>query len=56
VAVYDGLGDAYLAQGDTEMAKVTFQRSIDTAIRTKVVPSPNTIAKLNQLERGTGSP
>ena len=56
VNVYDGLGDAYLAQGDTEMAKATYQRAIDTAIRTKVVPSPNTIAKLNQLERGTGSP
>ena len=56
VNVYDSLGDAYLGQGDTEMAKATFQRSIDTAVRTKVVPSPATIAKLNQLERGTGSP
>jgi predicted alpha/beta superfamily hydrolase len=56
VSVYEGLGDAYLAQGDTEMARVTYQRSIDTAVRTKVVPSPNTIAKLNQLERGAGSP
>jgi uncharacterized protein len=56
VSVYDGLGDAYLAQGDTEMARATFQRSIDTAVRTKVPPSPATIAKLNQLERGTGSP
>ena len=56
VNVYDSLGDAYLGQGDTEMAKATFQRSIDTAVRTKVVPSPATIAKLNQLERGTSSP
>jgi predicted alpha/beta superfamily hydrolase len=56
VNVYDSLGDAYLGQGDTEMARATFQRSIDTAVRTKVVPSPATIAKLNQLERGTASP
>jgi predicted alpha/beta superfamily hydrolase len=56
VNVYDSLGDAYLGQGDREMAKATFQRSIDTAIRTKVVPSPETIAKLNQLERGAGTP
>jgi predicted alpha/beta superfamily hydrolase len=56
VSVYDGLGDAYLAQGDTEMARATFQRSIDTAVRTRVVPSPNTVAKLNQLERTSGSP
>jgi uncharacterized protein len=56
VNVYDSLGDAYLGQGDTEMARATFQRSIDTAVRTKVVPSPETIAKLNRLERGTGGP
>jgi hypothetical protein len=56
VGVYDGLGDAYLAMGDTEMARATFQRSIDTAVRRKVLPSAATIAKLNQLERGTGAP
>ena len=58
VNVYDSLGDAYLAQGDREMAKSSFQRSIDTAVRTKVVPSPETITKLNALERGgeTGRP
>lgn len=53
--VYDSLGDAYLAQGDAEMAKASFQRSIDTAVRTKVVPHPETIMKLNQLEKGVGS-
>ena len=52
--VYDSLGDAYLAQGDQEMAKASFQRSIDTAVRTKVVPHPETIMKLNQLEKGAG--
>jgi predicted alpha/beta superfamily hydrolase len=51
INVYDSLGDAYLAKGDTAKAKASFQKSIDVAIRTKVVPQPETITKLNQLEQ-----
>ena len=50
--VYDSLGDAYLAKGDTAKAKASFQTSIDVAIRTKVAPQTETITKLNQLEQG----
>jgi uncharacterized protein len=53
VNVYDSLGDAYLAKGDTAKAKASFQRSIDVAVKTKVVPQPETLTKLSQLENGT---
>jgi predicted alpha/beta superfamily hydrolase len=52
--VHDSLGDGYLAQGDTANAKASFQRAIDTAVRRKEVPQPETIVKLNQLERAGG--
>jgi hypothetical protein len=49
--VYDSLGDAYLAKGDTAAAKASFQKSIDVAVKAKQAPQPETIEKLGQLER-----
>ena len=53
--VYDSLGDAYLARGDTASAKASFQRSIDVAVKGKTVQQAETIEKLTQLERSAGA-
>jgi predicted alpha/beta superfamily hydrolase len=55
--VYDSLGDAYLAKGDTTAARAQFTRAVDTATRTGVPVAPETREKLARLERrSTGSP
>jgi predicted alpha/beta superfamily hydrolase len=49
--VYDSLGDAYLARGDTAAAKAQFRKSIAVAKSNRVLPQPETVEKLAKLEK-----
>jgi predicted alpha/beta superfamily hydrolase len=51
--VYDSLGDALLAAGDSAEAKVEFRMARDVAVRTGQKPSAETLHKLDQLEHAT---
>lgn len=48
--VYDSLGDALLAAGDSAQAKTEFRMARDVAIRVGQKPSPETLKKLESLE------
>ncbi len=54
--VYDSLGDAYLAKGDTISARAQFTRAVDTATRAGAPVAPETREKLARIERSSGSP
>lgn len=49
--VYDSLGDALLAAGDSTQAKTEFRLARDVAVRIGQKPSPATLKKLESLER-----
>ena len=51
--VYDSLGDALLAKGDTSNAKTQFRRAKDVAVRVGQTPAAETIKKLEALENVT---
>ena len=51
--VYDSLGDALLAKGDTSAAKAQFHRSKDVATRTGQAVAAETLKKLEALESVT---
>jgi hypothetical protein len=51
--VYDSLGDALLAKGDTTNAKSQFRRAKDVAVRLGQTPAAETIKKLEALENVT---
>jgi hypothetical protein len=53
--VYDSLGDAYLAKGDTTAARTQFTRAVDTATRAGVPVAPETREKLARIERARSS-
>jgi len=48
--VYDSLGDALLAKGDTTAAKSSFKRAVDLAARTKHPVLATSLRKLTALE------
>ena len=52
--VYDSLGDAYLAKGDTISARAQFTHAVDTATRAGVPVAAETREKLARLERRSG--
>jgi predicted alpha/beta superfamily hydrolase len=49
--VYDSLGDAYLAKGDTTAAKTEFRRAVAVAIRTSHPVLTESQRKLQELEQ-----
>lgn len=49
--VYDSLGDAYVAKGDTAAAKVEFRRAVDLATRTGHPVLAESAQKLRALEQ-----
>jgi hypothetical protein len=51
--VYDSLGDALLAKGDSTSAKAQFRRAKDVAVRLGQAPAAETIKKLEALENVT---
>jgi predicted alpha/beta superfamily hydrolase len=51
--VYDSLGDALVAAGDSTQAKVEFRMARDVAVRIGQRPSAETLHKLDQLEHAT---
>lgn len=51
--VYDSLGDALLAAGDTTEARAEFREARDVAVRLGHKPSGDTLKKLESLEHAT---
>jgi predicted alpha/beta superfamily hydrolase len=51
--VYDSLGDAYIAKGDTIAAKAELRRAVDVATRTNHPVLAESARKLLQLEQAT---